>query len=64
MGTEGLYYSNDGRGLGIARVIAVYEDRVWMERKSNAKSRHWVSFELSRKFFESNKCGWKKRQRI
>lgn len=57
--SEVLYYDHNGRGPGIARIVAVIDGVVYLERKSNEKAKRWSRFSLSKKAFESRSCGWK-----
>lgn len=56
-----IYYSNDGRGPYIARVVSIENGIVWLEIKPNINSKKWKSITISEKFFRSKKCGWKAR---
>ena len=47
--TEELYYSNNGRGPGIARVISIDNGTVTLERKKSEKTKTWKRFTLPEK---------------
>ena len=56
------YYSNNGRGPGMARIILTYNDMIKFEWKPSAQSRKWRSAELPAAFWNSEHCGWKLRK--
>lgn len=57
-----IYYSNNGRGPGVARIISINNGVVFLERKAKIDShRKWQRFTLSERFFKSPSCGWKRR---
>ena len=52
------FRSNGGRGPLTARILCVYSGRVYMERWRRPGQKP-VRFDLSERFFLSDKCGWK-----
>ena len=57
-----IYYSNNGRGPGMARVVSISGGIVALEcRSSEAAKRTW-RVALPEKFFTSSACGWKRRK--
>ena len=52
------FYSNDGRGPGVARIIREDDESVWLEWWTKHQSRK-TRFTLPRKFFYGPSCGWK-----
>jgi hypothetical protein len=57
---EETYLSNKGRGPMVARIVCVRNGIVTLERKAHANAKHWITFTLSEKAFNSKSCGWKK----
>lgn len=56
-----IYFSNRGRGPGVAEIIERTDRKVCIVWRPHIKSRRRNYVELSRKFFESKACGWKQR---
>lgn len=59
---DNLYYSNDGRGPFVARVVNIDRGIVTLEYRRESGRGKWTTITLSEEFLKSKACGWKKRQ--
>ena len=58
-----IYYSNDGLGPGVARIVKRLENgMLLMEMKTTPARLRWEKFQISEKALNSTACGWKKRK--
>ncbi len=56
---EQLYYSHNGKGPGVARIISRTVEYVEFECKSDEKAKRWSYVKMTIKAFE--RSGWKRR---
>lgn len=64
MADKELYYSNNGKGPMVARIVARRPDgTLIMERRVSENKGRWYKFELHEKLLlPRSRCGWKKRK--
>lgn len=54
-----LYYSHNGKGPGVARIISISNAGVHLKIKSNEKAKRWSDVVLTKLAFD--RSGWKMR---
>ena len=59
---DDLYYSNGGRGPGVARIRQQAGGDVAFEWKPRLQARRWQTVTLPEEFFFSPACGWRQRK--
>ena len=57
-----LFRSNNGAGPLLARILAVKDGIVYLERWTE-KGKRRTRFTLTEKFLQSPRCGWKRVER-
>ena len=63
MANNELYYSNDGRGPLIARIIRRQTDGTVLMESKHKDAKHWHSFTINADFLDNSPvCGWKQRK--